>query len=88
MVRKQGTGPLEAEPLFGLVRLTADRQAEYGVQPTPIHVFQCQQCGYVALFSEDLEGDWKIRGQIYADEAERFLTEQRAQPPGSKHDAE
>ena len=86
MVRKHATGPLEVEPLFGLVRLTADGQPEPGVRPTPIQVFQCHQCGFIALFSEDLEGDWKVSGQIYADEAERFLTEQRSKPPGTESD--
>jgi hypothetical protein len=88
MVRKHGTGPLEAEPLFGLVRLTADRRPEYEVPPTPIHVFQCHQCGFIALFSEDLETDWKVSGQLYADEAERFLTEKRSKPPEPEGEAQ
>ena len=86
MVRKHGIGPLEAEPLFGLVRLAPDGQPEYSVPPTPIHVFQCHQCGSIALFSEDLEKDWRVRGQVFADEAERFLIEQRSNPPGAEDD--
>jgi hypothetical protein len=65
---------LDEKGLFGLIALSSDtRQPLDDIPAVPVRVFQCNRCGFICLFSEDHEHDWKLYGQGVANMVDQEL---------------
>ena len=66
------------EPLYALVRLAVplahgERKPHAEAFLTPVQVYVCMSCSFLALFSEDVENEWKWTGQATANRLDEEL---------------
>ena len=66
--------------LYGLVPLTDEQAIQTGVVPMPVTVFQCQQCGVLALFRWDSSATHEDAARAVAEEVNTGLMEQQIEP--------